>query len=244
MTHIHEILPNAPLDELFPIDSYEYVRLSNIARLFDQEFLLQLKHQSKTDRINVFNPDIKSLVGQFKEPFADTYSWYVFIKTPPQRNISQKDSIKNELIVEKLHHTSLRTQDQDELINYWTQQYVENIQQARSRAQKIDIAASLLDTLGEGTHFLYRKNGRLVGHGAYVEDSNEVLLLHNHYVHLWTNQLEPIDTRRAVLKHFFAHLNNSKLALTAGIAVNNKKSLRVFSNNAFEPAMLSIGVYR
>lgn len=232
------------MDELLLIGGREYVRLSRAERMFDLKFLNQIKDLSKTDRINFFSSDLKNLIGHFDEPFNDTYSWYVCTRTPSYERVQSVGPPDSNFHIEKRSYSEISPKIREEIISYWNLQYVELIQAGRAPDQKADLRSSIITTLSEGTHIFYRKEDRLVGHGAFVDDVNEVLGLPNLYVHLWTNQNELQETRRAVLAHYFSELKAFNRALTAGIAVNNRKSLRIFGINGFEPMVLSMGVYR
>ncbi len=238
---IHKIAEMNP-NVIHMIDGNECVMLSSIDDAFKRGTFSNLICKSSTGRLNFFSPDLERITQSFPEQAPNTYSWFVFARdvTLP---IDQPVAITANFNIEELDSSQLNGTDRDLIISAWNSQYVNQIQGARSTEQKVDLLQSIQTTLSEGKHLLFRNKGVLVGHASYVDDLNPVLQLPNYYLHVWTDQLQESSIRAQVLANFFARTRKLDKALTAGIAVNNYKSIRTFTRAGFLPRVLSIGIY-
>ena len=244
MSKLYNEILNLKADEVSIISENRYVNLSSSSKALDKSFIRNILGFSNGQRVNLFSPELDSILFKFEEPLISSYSWYLMVRDPQMASDPVPFVIRYpSLSFQKRNHSNLSSQEREYIKKRWVEQYINVVHRARSNRQKKDLIDSLEITLSEGTHLLYWSGNTLIGHGSYVEDYNPVLKLDNHYLHLWVEQSQNSDIRKNIIQHFFNITSTLNSHSIGGIAVNNTKSIRMLLKSGFVPKMLSIEDY-
>ncbi|HUP57352.1 MAG TPA: hypothetical protein VM598_07870, partial [Bdellovibrionota bacterium] len=166
-----------------------------------------------------------------------TYSWLLLIEEKSRPPFTSKAA---PLSPEVRDHTELDPPTRASLETAWRDDYLKGVASAYSHEIRDDIWQSYGTTLSEGTHLLYRKDGRLIGHAAYVTDVQEILGIENYYLHIWVDRSEDKSVRSSIHADFFSRIRAMDRPGMAGISVLNQPSLNLFLRNGYIPRLLSI----
>jgi hypothetical protein len=225
-----------PPDQLSVSREYEILRPSSLSNASNPSYLAPFIRQSQTGRINLWSPDLTPLTN-FREPSHQTYSWLLLIEEKSRPSFASKAS---PLSPEVLPHTELDPATRASLESAWRDDYLKGAASPYSQEIRDDIWLSYATTLSEGTHLLYRRNDKLIGHAAYVTDVQEILGIENYYLHIWVDRREERSVRSSIHADFFSRIRAMDRPGMAGISVLNQPSLSLFLRNGYVPKLLSI----
>lgn len=220
---------------MLEIDRSQVIELSTSGKIFAPGFVKRCFERAGQSRINFAAPDFTQL-QQFQELGAEYFSWFVVFGTP---NFPGQTATAPAL-VDEIATREVATADRKRLLDAWERDYAEQILGGYSPHFQARQMKNLGERLDEGVHHLYYFEGRLVGHGCWVEDTHPIIRGQCLYWHQWVDRTTPREARREIHRRFFQALHDGGPPAMSGVALVNPRALKHCQKNGLSIVCLSI----